>query len=101
MAQDGLAQVFNEQDQFQQAAEYALEAVSLQHHFPEAHFHLGVALRGLQREEDAIAAFETSLSMGHGSIDTHAQLASLYRRRDPLRANQHAKFAGIFFENQK
>jgi len=94
VALDGLAQVFNDQDQFEEAAESALEAVSLQHYFPEAHFHLGVALRGLDREADAIAAFETSLSMGHNPLKTHEQLASLYRCRDPLRARQHAKLAG-------
>ena len=93
MALDGLAQVFNEEDQFQEAAEHALEAVSLQHFFPEAHFHLGVALRGMKRDEDAIAAFETSLSMGHEPAATHEQLASLYRCSDPVRAQQHAKFA--------
>ncbi len=93
IAMDGLAQIFNEHGQFQEAAESALDAVSLQHHFPEAHFHLGVALRGLERDEDAIAAFEASLSMGHNPIDTHEQLASLYRCSDPARANRHAQFA--------
>jgi len=95
VAQDGLAQVYNEEGRFEEAAEFALEAVSLLHHFPEAHFHLGVALRGMQREEDAIAAFETSLSMGHEPAATHVQLASLYRCSDPVRSHQHAKLAGI------
>ena len=95
VALDGLAQVYNEQDQFQEAAENALEAVSLQHYFPEAHFHLGVALRGTGCEQDAIAAFETSLSMGHEPVPVHEQLASLYRRSDPIRAQHHAKLAGI------
>ena len=94
VALDGMAQVCNEQDQFLEAAEYALEAVGLQHHFPDAHFHLGVALRGLKREEEAIAAFETSVSMGHKQAAVHEQLASLYRCSDPLRSKQHAMLAG-------
>jgi predicted AlkP superfamily phosphohydrolase/phosphomutase/tetratricopeptide (TPR) repeat protein len=95
VALDGLAQVYNEHDQFQEAAEHAIEAVSLQHYFPEAHFHLGVALRGLERNQDAISAFETSLSMGHEPIPTHEQLASLYRHSDPIRAQYHASLAGV------
>ncbi len=93
VALDGLAQFYNELGQFEDAAEHALEAVSLQHHFPEAHFHLGVALRGMQHAEDAIAAFETSLSMGHNTAEAHEQLASLYLRKDPVRAKQHASLA--------
>jgi len=96
VALDGLAQIYNEQDQFQEAAERALEAVGLQHYFPEAHFHLGVALRGLQRDQDAIAAFETSLSMGYEPVPTHEQLASLYRRSEPFRAQRHARLAGVW-----
>ena len=95
VALDGLAQVYNQHDQFEEAAEYALEAVGLQHHFPAAHFHLGVALRGMKRDEDAIAAFETSLSMGHQPVATHEKLASLYRCRDPVRAQHHTRLAGI------
>ena len=91
----GLAQICNEREQYQEAAECALEAVSLQHYFPAAHFHLGIALRGLGREEDAIAAFETSLSMGHNPVGAHGQLASLYRCNNPLLARQHARLAGV------
>lgn len=93
-AMAGLAQILNERYQFQEAAELALEAVGLQHYFPDAHFHLGVALRGLEREQEAIAAFENSLSMGHEPAASHEQLASLYRCSDPARANQHARLAG-------
>ena len=96
----GLAQVYLESDQFQEAAEYALEAVSLQHHFPEAHFHLGVALRGMERDEDAVAAFETSLAMGHDPVATHEKLAALYRCSDPVRAYHHAQLAGVSWSSQ-
>jgi len=48
----------------------------------------------LQRPDDAIAAFETSLSMGHKPAEAHEQLASLYLRKDPVRAKQHASLAG-------
>jgi tetratricopeptide (TPR) repeat protein len=95
VALDGLAQICNEQDEFEAAAEFALEAVSLQHHFPEAHFHLGVALRGMGNEGEAIAAFETSLAMGHEPEITHEKLASLYRCSDPERAQYHARLAGV------
>jgi tetratricopeptide (TPR) repeat protein len=95
IARDGLARLHLERDEFAEAAECALEAASWLHYFPAAHYHLGLALRGLGREEEAIQAFETSLALGHTPADVHLALASLYRTRNPRRAQYHAQFTGI------
>lgn len=62
-AHNGLAAVLIEQKQFEEAAEEALAAVGLLHHFPRAHFHLGVALARLGWGDRAKQAFETCLQM--------------------------------------
>ncbi|TWT74529.1 Type I phosphodiesterase / nucleotide pyrophosphatase [Posidoniimonas polymericola] len=95
MAHDGLAAVHLERDSFGDAIEHSLLAVGLIHYFPSAHYHLGVALHGDGREEQAIAAFETCLAMRYRLKDAHYRLAVLYRSRDPLRANRHQELAGL------
>jgi predicted AlkP superfamily phosphohydrolase/phosphomutase/tetratricopeptide (TPR) repeat protein len=95
MAHDGLAAVHLERDHFDDAMEHSLLAVGLIHYFPSAHFHLGVALHGAGREEQAIAAFETCLSMRYQLNKTHYRLAVLYRLRDPIRAKRHQELAGL------
>ncbi len=95
VAHDGLAAVHLEQDRFEESVEHALLAVGLIHYFPSAHFHLGVALHGAGREEQAIAAFETCLAMRYKLDKTHYRLGVLYRLRDPVRANRHLELAGL------
>jgi predicted AlkP superfamily phosphohydrolase/phosphomutase/tetratricopeptide (TPR) repeat protein len=93
VARDGLARVFLARDDYQSALEQSLLAVGLMHFFPAAHFHLGEALHGLGRETEAIAAFETSLSMGYQPAETHSRLAALYRFRNPLQARRHQELS--------
>ena len=95
VAHDGLAAVHLEHDRFDEAVEHALLAVGLIHYFPSAHFHLGVALHGAGREEEAVAAFETCLAMRYQPEKTHYRLAVLYRFRDPIRAKRHQELAGL------
>jgi len=95
VAHDGLAAVCLEHDRFEEAVEQALLAVGLIHYFPSAHFHLGVALHGSGREEEAIAAFETCLAMRYLPEKTHYRLAVLYRFRDPIKAKRHQELAGL------
>ncbi|MGE3641363.1 MAG: alkaline phosphatase family protein [Pirellulales bacterium] len=95
VAHDGLAAIHLERDRFDEAVEHSLLAVGLIHYFPSAHFHLGVALHGAGREEQAIAAFETCLAMRYQVPKTHCRLASLYRMRDPIRSKRHQELAGL------
>jgi tetratricopeptide (TPR) repeat protein len=94
-AHDGLAQVFLERDEFALAIEQALLAVGLIHYFPKAHHHLGLALHGAGREQEAIAAFETCLAMGFEPHATHCRLAQLYFSRNPEKAHRHREYAGL------
>ena len=63
------------------AAEHALIAVGLLHHFPRAHFRLGVALTRLRMYERAIEAFETCLKIAPQSVACHRWLARIYGKR--------------------
>lgn len=95
IAHDGLTRVYLELDRLDTAVEHGKRAVELIHHFPAAHFHLGSALFYAGREEEAIAAFETCLSMGYELEETHCRLAGLYLLRDPVKAIQHRKLANL------
>ncbi len=79
-AHDGLAAAHLEGRRFHDAARAALEAVGRLHFFPEAHFHLGLALVGLGDHARAVQAFETSLSMAPGNRDAHRWAATLHRK---------------------
>jgi tetratricopeptide (TPR) repeat protein len=91
-AYDGLATALLRQDRDQDAADASLTAVSLQHHLPSAHFHLGVALARLQRPVEAITAFEQCLVMKPDSPLVHQWLARVYEHslNDHQRATHHA-----------
>jgi hypothetical protein len=93
VALDGLAQVSLRRKNFKLAAEHSLVAVGLMHFFPAAHFHLGEALRGLGKNSEAIAAFETSLAMGFEPKATHSRLAEMYRLKNPAKARYHGQLA--------
>lgn len=95
LAHDGLAKVYLELDHLEAAVEHATKAVELIHHFPAAYFHLGSALHYAGRDEEAIAAFETCLSMGYELEESHCRLAGLYLLRDPVKAKQHRDSANL------
>jgi len=88
---NGLAEVQIARGQFAEAVELALQAVDMMHHYPDAHRNLGVALGEMGMDEQAIQAFETSLTMEPANQLAHVWLAKLYRRdnRDIERAARH------------
>ena len=91
----GLARVRLRERRNEEAADFALTAVGLQHYLPVGHFYLGVALMRLRDFERAIVAFETALSMAPAMVEAHRRLAFLRRRisRDSSRALEHSKAA--------
>ena len=78
----------------EEAAEHALRAVALLHHFPTAHYRLGVALVRLRHYERAVQAMEVAVSMRPGLRDAHRYLAALNMQlNNREKANIHRKIA--------
>lgn len=74
---DALSELALMQNDFKAAVEHALEAVSLAHFFPRAHYHLGCGLANLGESEHAIAAFRTCLHLAPNFTPAHEKLAAL------------------------
>jgi predicted AlkP superfamily phosphohydrolase/phosphomutase/tetratricopeptide (TPR) repeat protein len=73
------------------AAQAALDAVQRRHHYPMAHFLLGVALAGMKDYERAADAIRVALSLNPNFPEAHRRLAILLRRRlnDEAGAREH------------
>lgn len=73
------------------AAEEALIAVGLLYHYPQAHYHLGVALHRIGFLDRALEALQVALSQNPNFIEAHQRLAYIYRRRldEPEKADYH------------
>lgn len=85
-----------------QAADAALSAVALQHHFPFAHYLLGTALHRIGRIESAVEALEVAISINPNFTEAHSRLATIYGRRlnNPEKAERHLSLAKQAAENQ-
>ncbi len=81
VAHDGIAASLLRLGKPTAAAEHALIAVGLLHHFPRAHFRLGVALTKLRMYEAAIEAFETCIKLAPQAIAPRRRLAAIYTHR--------------------
>lgn len=77
-AYHGLCISLLRQYEYEAAAEAALNAVSLMHYFPEAHYHLGEALFHLKDYERAAQAFTVAKSMNPGMKKAHLWLIRIY-----------------------
>lgn len=85
VAHDGLAQVCLATSRYEAAADEALSAVGLLHHFPDAHYHLGLALIECDQLQRAQLAFETCLRMrpGHaGATQKLHDVVALLKQRE-------------------
>jgi tetratricopeptide (TPR) repeat protein len=91
----GLATAALGRGAFEAAAEHALRAVGLRNNFPQAHYHLGVALSRLSRPRDAVAAFERALQIQPTLVAAYGRLVELYEGPllDPARARQYRRRA--------
>jgi tetratricopeptide (TPR) repeat protein len=65
------------------AAKLALRALELRPDYPEAHYHLGVALMGLGRAEEAAVALKRCLAVSPNMLPAYRRLVELYQ--GPLR----------------
>jgi tetratricopeptide (TPR) repeat protein len=89
---NGLAQAHLMQGRFEAAGECALRAIGLLYFFPQAHYHLGRALIGLNEPQRAIRSFEIAVSQSPRFFDAHRELAKLYEQMgDPLKAVRHKR----------
>jgi tetratricopeptide (TPR) repeat protein len=76
-ALDGLAVVCLRQAKFDDAADWALQALDHDMHLFEAHFHLGLALAGLNRPDDALKALESSSKVDPNRIAPYRWMAKI------------------------
>ncbi len=90
-AYDGLAAACLGRQEYERAVDYALAAVRLLHHFPRAHYHLGVALARVGRRAEAIEAMTVAVRQLPSLVRGHRWLAHLLRAEGRTgRADQHA-----------
>ena len=92
-AHDGMAATLIQQKRYEEAAESALRAVGLQHYYPRAHFHLGVALAHIGWIDRAIQAFEICLTVRPRFVRAHEWLAKLYQSKNPSKASEHQRLS--------
>ena len=78
LAYQGLSTVYRRLGQNQETADTALQALSLLHRLPIAHFNLGVAMARSGDNERAIVAFETALRFNPQFVNAHRYLAMLH-----------------------
>lgn len=79
---------------FESAADNALQAISLLFFFPQAHFHLGLAFRGMGELERAIRSFQLAVTQSPSFLAAHQELANLYEQtNDVPRWLQHQRLA--------
>lgn len=76
----GLARALVRQDKLDEALEWALTGVGLQHLFPIGHFQLGAILSRRGEELAAITAFEVCLSQAPAHRMAHRYLSILHAR---------------------
>ncbi len=85
----GLARVSLGERRFEEAAGFALAAIQRLHHYPLAHFLLGLALIRLKHGERALAAWETTLQLNPNYWPAHVRLARAFRKGAPRKAAFH------------
>ena len=77
-AYDGLGIVYYNLDRYEDALEQIMRSVSLLHHQPQAHYHLGLTTLALGQVDWAIRAFEVAIEQRPKFKAAHERLAELY-----------------------
>jgi predicted AlkP superfamily phosphohydrolase/phosphomutase/tetratricopeptide (TPR) repeat protein len=94
IAYQGLSSVYRHLGQNQETVDTALQAVSLLHRLPLAHFNLGVAMARSGESERAVVAFETALRFNPKMMNAHRYLATMYKAAgDAEKAKHHRREA--------
>ena len=88
---DALSELEAAVGRYDAAVGHALDAVSLAHHFPRAHFHLGDALARLGETDRAVLALKTSLAQAPGFLPARRRLGELLP--EGTEADDHALVA--------
>src|ERR1019366_3694175 len=91
----GLCRLALRRRKFSVAAHAALDALQRIHHYPLAHFLLGLALAGMKEYEHAAAAFRAAISFNPNFPEAHVRLASLLEKHlgDAESAREHRRLA--------
>lgn len=98
----GLARALVRQDKLDEALEWALTAIGLQHLFPMGHFQLGAIHSRRGEEAQAIIAFQSCLAQQPAHRMAHKYLSLLYARAgDESKAILHRLAAAHFARAEK
>ncbi len=76
-AHNGLARASLYMGEYERAAEHALRAISLLYYFPQAHFHLGMAFKGMGETARAIQSLKLAVTQSPGYNEAHQELEDL------------------------
>jgi predicted AlkP superfamily phosphohydrolase/phosphomutase/Flp pilus assembly protein TadD len=75
-----LAYTANQLGRFEDAAEAALQAISTLYFYPQAHYQLGYALKGMGDLPRAIRSFQLAVSQSPQLLEGHQRLAEIYEQ---------------------
>lgn len=76
----GMCRVSLARDDEEQAIEYGGQAIALKHHFPAAHYFLGLARERAGDLEGAVACHRTALKQNPNFAEAHQRLSKLYAK---------------------
>jgi tetratricopeptide (TPR) repeat protein len=74
---NGMAHAALKLGNYEKAAEHALRAVGLLFFFPQAHFHLGMAFKGMQENSRAVNSLKLAVNQAPGYLEAHQELDNL------------------------
>jgi tetratricopeptide (TPR) repeat protein len=91
----GVCRIALRRRKFSAAAHFALNALQRLHHYPLAHFLLGLALTGMQECERAADAFRAAICFNPNFPEAHFKLAALLEKHfgDAETAHEHRRLA--------
>jgi len=96
-AHNGLAQTLLKMGDWEPAAEHALRAVALLFFYPQAHFHMGMAFKGMGETNRALRSLNLAVTQMPGFVDAHQELANIYEQihEVPLWLNHQRMASGL------
>lgn len=75
----GLTRTYVEQSAFKKAIDFGQQATGLKFHFPQAHYYLGLARKGVGDFDNAIKSLNTAIQQNPNFAEAHRALASIYK----------------------